>query len=179
MAILTLIIGVILLACGFGGLVLSVNLIPTEMGMLYALSGVVFLSAAGVVFAVAAMIARLDRIVAPPRKKKPEPAPSLVEAVPAPELEPQAEPAPSVAVAEDEVNVNRSGRLPSLRAIEEAIVTRESGPKVVGRYTAGGAKYVIFSDGSIEAETDQGAFRFATMAEFKSYLAGREPPPKA
>ena len=41
-------------------------------------------------------------------------------------------------------------------------------------YTAGGAKYMIFSDGAIEAETDDGAFRFASMAEFKSYIAGRK-----
>lgn len=158
MAILTLLLGVILLACGFGGLLLSVNLIPTEMGMLYAVSGVIFLGAAGVVVAIAALISKLDRIVAPQPKPK----------VPS-------EPAPPAAldVPEDEVNVNRSGHLPSLRAIEEAIAAPEGAPKVVGHYKAGGARYMIFSDGAIEAETDQGAFRFGSMAEFKAYIAGR------
>ena len=167
MAILTLLLGVLLLACGFGGLALSVNLIPTEMGMLYAVSGVIFLAAGAVVVAIAALIARLDRIVAPPRKKPAETAP------PAPE--PKTAPAPFVAVAEDDVNVNRSGHLPSLHAIEAAIAQPEGAPKVVGRYTAGGAKYMIFSDGGIEAETDQGAFRFGSMAEFKAFIAGRPP----
>ncbi len=163
MAILTLLLGVILLALGFGGLLLSVNLIPTEMGMLYAVCGVVFLGAAGVVFAIAALIAKLDRIVAPQPKPKPpsQPAPPFVE------------PSPSAAVPEDEVNVNRSGHLPSLRAIEAAIAAPQGAPKVVGHYKAGGAKYMIFSDGAIEAETDQGAFRFGSMAEFKAYIAGR------
>jgi hypothetical protein len=164
MAILTLLLGLILLSCGFGGLVLSINLIPTEMGMLYAVSGVIFLSAGAVVLAIAALIARLDRIVAPPRRPRFKPAPSS----PAPEA--PTTPSPP----EDEVNVNRSGRLPSLRAIEEAIAEPEAPPQVVGRYTAGGAKYMIFSDGAIEAETDDGAFRFASMAEFKSYIAGRQ-----
>lgn len=158
MAILTLLLGVILLALGFGGLLLSVNLIPTEMGMLYAVSGVIFLGAAGVVAAIAALISKLDRIVAPqPKPKVPsEPAPP-----------------PTLDVPEDEVNVNRSGHLPSLRAIEEAIAAPEGAPKVVGHYKAGGARYMIFSDGAIEAETDQGAFRFGSMAEFKAYIAGR------
>ncbi len=31
---------------------------------------------------------------------------------------------------------------------------------------------MIFSDGSIEAETEDGAFKFASMSEFKAYLAG-------
>ena len=44
---------------------------------------------------------------------------------------------------------------------------------LVGRYTSGGANYSIFSDGSIEAETDQGAFHFASMSEFKAYIAAK------
>ncbi|MDE3176246.1 MAG: hypothetical protein KGM15_09115 [Pseudomonadota bacterium] len=172
MAILTLLLGVILLALGLGGLALSVNLIPTEMGMLYALSGVVFLAAAAVVVAVAALIARLDRIVAPQPKPKPAPEPEPPQAEPPSAEPPPAEPSPA---PEDEVNVNRSGHLPSLRAIEEAIGAPEDAPKVVGRYSAGGARYMIFSDGAIEAETDQGAFRFASMAEFKAFIAGRPP----
>jgi hypothetical protein len=33
---------------------------------------------------------------------------------------------------------------------------------------------MIFSDGTIEAETEQGAFRFASMGDFKAYIAGRK-----
>src|SRR3954471_5551352 len=159
MAILTLLLGLVLLACGLGGLALSLNLLPTEMGMLYAVSGVIFLSAAAVVAAISALIARLDRIVAPPRQRAANAAPPA----PPPAPETPAPPAP-----EEEVNLNRRGRLPTLRAIEDAIAEPEAPPQVVGHYTAGGAKYMIFSDGAIEAETDDGAFRFASMAEFKS-----------
>ena len=32
---------------------------------------------------------------------------------------------------------------------------------------------MIFSDGSIEAETDEGAFKFASMGDFKQFLLDR------
>ena len=32
---------------------------------------------------------------------------------------------------------------------------------------------MIFSDGSIEAETDDGAYKFASMSEFKKFLLER------
>ena len=65
MAILSFAIGALLALCGFGSLAMSVNLVPTEMGMLYALSGVILLGCGGISLSVAAMIARIDRIVAP------------------------------------------------------------------------------------------------------------------
>ena len=46
-------------------------------------------------------------------------------------------------------------------------------PAEVGRYNAGGATYVMFSDGSIEAETDTGAYRFASMAELRDFIEHR------
>ena len=46
-------------------------------------------------------------------------------------------------------------------------------PTEVGRYNAGGATYVMFSDGSIEAETETGAYRFASMAELRDYIEQR------
>ncbi len=74
---------------------------------------------------------------------------------------------------EDPVNENRAGRLPTLGEIERAIETPERPPTLIGRYTSGGANYMIFSDGSIEAETDEGAFTFASMGEFKKFLLDR------
>ena len=73
---------------------------------------------------------------------------------------------------EDAVNENRSGHLPTMAQIEHALIEPEAAPTLVGRYSAGGANYMIFSDGSIEAETEEGAFKFASMSEFKAYLAG-------
>ena len=60
---------------------------------------------------------------------------------------------------------------PSVADLEQALAAAAAPPTLVGHYSAGGANYKIFSDGSIEAETEGGAFRFASMDEFKSYLA--------
>ena len=74
---------------------------------------------------------------------------------------------------EEPLNENRAGRLPTLGAIERAIEAPEAPPTLIGRYTSGGANYMIFSDGSIEAETDEGAFKFASMGDFKKFLLNR------
>lgn len=41
---------------------------------------------------------------------------------------------------------------------------------VVGRYEAGGASYALFSDGTIEVETETGTHRFGSMEELKAFL---------
>ncbi len=71
------------------------------------------------------------------------------------------------------INENRKGHLPSLEALEQAAQEPPAPPTLVGRYSAGGANYSIFSDGSIEAETDQGAFKFGSMSEFKAFIAAK------
>ena len=43
---------------------------------------------------------------------------------------------------------------------------------VVGRYASGGNTYVMFEDGSIEAETPQGRFTFASLDELKAFVDG-------
>jgi len=166
MAILTLVLGAVLFVAGFGSLAYSVDLVPTEMGRLYAECGVILLSSSAVVFALAALIFTLNRIFAPARRKTKAPA----KAAP-PISAPTGAPAPA---PEDDVNLNRSGHLPTLRAVEEAIAEPEPGPQVVGRYSAGGAHYVIYSDGAIEAETEEGGLRFASMDELKTYIANRK-----
>ena len=82
--------------------------------------------------------------------------------------------APDAEDAEQPVNENRSGRLPTLGEIERAIETPEAPPSLIGRYSSGGANYMIFADGSIEAETPEGTFRFASMGDFKHFLAGQK-----
>ena len=72
---------------------------------------------------------------------------------------------------ESPININRAGHLPSLEAIETSLETPEAQPSLVGRYSSGGANYKIFADGSIEAELPEGTFKFASMSEFKGYLA--------
>jgi hypothetical protein len=46
-------------------------------------------------------------------------------------------------------------------------------PTLIGRYASAGANYMIFSDGSIEAETEDGTFKFASMGDFKQFLNDR------
>jgi hypothetical protein len=42
---------------------------------------------------------------------------------------------------------------------------------VVGTYNSGDNKYVMFSDGSIEAQTPSGVFRFQSLDELKEFIA--------
>ena len=43
---------------------------------------------------------------------------------------------------------------------------------VVGKYSSGGNSYVMFSDGSIHADTPTGQHRFASLDELKRFVAG-------
>jgi hypothetical protein len=45
-------------------------------------------------------------------------------------------------------------------------------PAVIGRYTSGNTTYVMFADGSIEAETPTGVLHFASLADLKVYVEG-------
>jgi hypothetical protein len=181
MAIFVFVLALILAAGGGGGLMASLDLLPTEIGVLYATCGVIALSAACIVASIGAVVVRIDRTGArmrsaltydyageggvgtdmPPQASAPQPS----------------EPAPEY-VAEDEregpVNENRTGHLPTIEEMEETIAHPEPPPVLVGRYSAGGANYMIFSDGAIEAETEEGQFRFASMGEFKSFMHERK-----
>ncbi len=43
---------------------------------------------------------------------------------------------------------------------------------VIGRYESEGTSYVMYADGSIEAQSEAGIYRFASMAELKSFIEG-------
>jgi hypothetical protein len=142
MAILIFVLGAALVAAGGYLVFLSVDLVPTEMGLFYAMSGVILISASAIVLAIAALIFRLDRIAAP-RPKAPAP----------PNPEEAAAPTSDVATS---------------------VVVPDAEPEIIARYNAAGAKYVLFADGAIEAETPDGGMRFASMDEFKAYIATRK-----
>jgi len=185
MAIFVFGLGLILAIVGGAAIVSSLDLLPTELGMLYAVCGSVAVSAACIVLAIGALIRRVDAIRFAPA---PETVYETIAPREAPPVEPEVEhedviasEAPALAEAptaaleeEDLVNENRAGHLPTLAEVEQAIAHPEEPPTLVGRYSAGGASYMIFSDGTIEAETEQGAFRFASMGDFKAYIAGRK-----
>jgi len=43
-------------------------------------------------------------------------------------------------------------------------------PSVIGRYSSGGNEYTLYSDGAIDAQTEQGLFRFESMQELRAYI---------
>ena len=43
-------------------------------------------------------------------------------------------------------------------------------PTIVGRYSSGGSDFTLYSDGSIDAQTDQGLFHFASMADLRAHI---------
>ena len=51
-------------------------------------------------------------------------------------------------------------------------------PTIVGTYKSGDNRYVMYADGSIEADTPQGVFHFDSLDELKDFIAsaGEEPP---
>ena len=57
------------------------------------------------------------------------------------------------------------------RALEEVPPTAPTSP-VIGRYDAEGTSYVMYADGSIEAQSEAGVYRFASMAELKAFIEG-------
>jgi hypothetical protein len=192
MAIFVFALSLVLLAAGLASGYMSLDLVPTSVGVLYALSGAVAVALAVVAFALGVLIRRIDALAklvrqpaaplaaaeagaAEPARLEAEPLPAEVFEEPlTAEAEAVAEPDAIAEDAEDPINENRAGHLPTLHTIEHAIETPERPPSLIGRYSAGGANYMIFDDGSIEAETTDGAFKFASMGDFKRYLADRK-----
>jgi hypothetical protein len=165
MAIMTIVLGVALIVAALGSLWASLNLLPTEMGQLYGISGVVLLGSGAIVLAIAALIARIGQLMPPP--------PEIVTALPPASPEPAG---PKIEI--DDIAANAASLLaPTLVSPprpEQGPANGRASPKVIGRYAAGEASYVLFSDGSIEAETDAGALRFATLDDFKTYVANHK-----
>ena len=96
-------------------------------------------------------------------------APNLPLAAPGPPL---AAPGPPLAAPGPPPPIKEQHLPPAapLRTADIAPLPPVSEPTVVGRYNAGGAAYVMYSDGSIEAETDNGTFRFGSMDELRDFI---------
>ena len=204
MTIVTFILGIILVAAGAGGLAASFNLLPTELGLLYAACGATLVSGGVVTFAIGVAVLRLEALTdAVNFAASGDGAATTDEAAQSAHAEEHVALQPAAVTAEAEAVESADaapppipaaalvapagGDVPDEPAIEESVEAEVGGsggaelelalaetaapPTLVGRYSAGGADYKIFSDGSIEAETAGGAFRFSSMAEFKSYLA--------
>jgi hypothetical protein len=194
MAILVFVLSFLLLIGAAASAYQSIDLLPTGIGVLYALMAAVAVSSAVITFAIGVAIRRIDALTELMRRT--DGLPGTVEtalsdethvpdadfpaspAVPAADLAIEATPARvDEASMEDEspININRAGHLPSLEAIETVLEEREprAPPALIGSYSSAGANYKIFDDGSIEAETDEGTFKFASMTDFKRHLVER------
>ncbi len=183
MAILTFVLSLVLLIAAAASGYQSLDLLPTSLGVLYALAAAAAGCAALVVFAIAVLIRRIDALTKLVRQSAaPAPveitrangtaAPEEVLAAPATEAGVSGRGEETIA-AEDEspININRTGHLPSLEAAAETLEPEPQGPPtLVGSYSSAGANYKIFTDGSIEAETREGTFKFASMSDFKRHL---------
>lgn len=188
-AILIFILSSILLIAAAASGYQSLDLLPTSIGVLYALIAAVAACGAVVTFAIGVLTWRIGVLTKLVRESAgPSALPVAFEAAPSAETAPAGTVvAPSAveaglsasmneaAGAEDEspINFNRSGHLPSLETIETVLETPEEPqgpPTLIGSYSSAGANYKIFSDGSIEAETGEGTFQFASMSDFKRYL---------
>lgn len=157
MSSLVFALGLGLCAVGGLGLYASIDLLGTELGALYAGGGIVALSCGAIIVAIAALIRRVDAAGAKlvnfaALAQTAANAPMLARAVeisapdPAPLIEPVISAAPLEPAAEPE-------------------------PAPVRRYSADGANYTIYSDGSLSTETPEGLFRFASMSDLKAHLA--------
>jgi hypothetical protein len=189
MAILIFGLSLILVVAGVASGYESLDLLPTSTGVLYALAGAVAVCAAVVTFAIAVAIRRIDALAKLMRQSAGPSAlaaafegTSSTESAPAEEVSaaPSAieakapESVDEAPTAEDEspININRTGHLPSLETMDSVLETPEpeTPPSLIGSYSSAGANYRIFADGSIEAETTEGTFKFASMGDFKRHL---------
>lgn len=208
MSYVVYLLSLLLLCAGAFSAYMSLDLLPTGPGLLYAFSGAAAAVGAVLVLVMGLLIRRVDRLarlvqastVVAASEVRPVPHAASAEAPPAEASQEETIPlAPEAAMLagalteptpeemqplgaggteadggdDDPVNENRTGHLPTLAEIEHAIETPEPPPALIGRYTSGGANYMIFADGSIEAETTDGTFKFPSMGDFKQYLAER------
>jgi hypothetical protein len=106
--------------------------------------------------------------------------PPLAAQDPAPQTKPDAK-SPGVIAPEDdlfaapEASSGVEEEPPALRSSLDpapAPAPKPATRTVVGRYASGGNTYVMFEDGSIEAETPQGRFTFASLDELKAFVDG-------
>jgi hypothetical protein len=170
---LMILVGLALIGAAGAGYVASIDLLTTPIGQTYVTAAAVAAGAGLVMFALAAVTFRIDSLRAAIHRHQSElqlQAASISAIVSQPPLAPRVEIAPDPLPEVDLETAPPSAA--EAAPLDEPDVPGPA-PTIVGRYSAGGANYSIFSDGSIEAETEDGAYRFASMSEFKAFVAGK------
>jgi hypothetical protein len=105
----------------------------------------------------------------------PEPEPAHVPD-PAPEAEPAPEPNVEMAPEPEPVPVPEPEPAPEADPAPQAVSPDEdvAVPEIIGHYEAHGAHYTMYADGSIDADTSHGVYRFSSMEELKQFIARQE-----
>jgi hypothetical protein len=72
---------------------------------------------------------------------------------------------------------DESRHTPEPEAPRQASPLPPSTSAVIGRYEADGTSYVMYADGSIEAQSEAGIYRFNSMSELKEFIENASPFP--
>ncbi len=84
------------------------------------------------------------------------------------------DPAEAEPVYADYVELPHVEAAPPVRAAPEPAAAAPqqapAQPAVIGRYESDGTSYVMYADGAIEAQSEAGVYRFASMAELKAFI---------
>ncbi|MCI4677984.1 hypothetical protein K9U39_09615 [Rhodoblastus acidophilus] len=75
---------------------------------------------------------------------------------------------------DEALEIHEAPSQPAQAPAEEISAEEETPPAptraIVGEYEAHGARYIMYADGSIDAETSHGVFHFASMDELKRFI---------
>ena len=82
MALVVFILSLLLAVCGLGGIVASLDLLPTEMGLLYFGCGVMAVCTATLLFGIGVLVGRIDSVDRDAQASVPYAAPPEVESIP-------------------------------------------------------------------------------------------------
>ena len=135
----------------------ALDLLPTELGFFYANAAALAACAGVITLSIGALIRRVDALGK--RLKAPQTSPA-----PPPPVE--AAPGPIDATAP----VGEAHEEP----LHEDVAPAEpvpAAPRIIGRRSANGLDYAIYSDGSVEVNTPDGVRRYASIAELRGSLA--------
>jgi hypothetical protein len=171
-----------LAGCGVVAMTGGWDMIQIERGWSLFIGGAAAVAGGAVVIALGQVVARLDEILAATQTRRAEERVSASSAPVsttqtkdtdqrpiAPRPAPQTPP-PALALAPATTASARLEPAPTARAPEADAATGGE-PREVDRFESGDVTYVMYSDGSVEVRTAEGAQRFASLAELRAQAA--------
>lgn len=146
-------VGALLTVTGAWWLWTGFDIVQVERGWATVIAGATALSAGLILVALAAVLARLGNLVRALEEGRPTASPLAVPPAPAPP--------PTRPPLAPETTTATSGKAPA-------------GSAVVDRHVAGDTTYVMFADGSVEAQTPEGVVTFESVEALRAYAEARE-----